>query len=408
MGVQSAAAGRMRVSLATPVKAVAPGGGNRSLSRPIKGPLLRVAREVTRDRLGSEDAHGFGRVPLVQVSRSSVLDEVKSRVAESTPHPAWVAVPITQCPGTGKGHSVCAYQSIGDRKTQEDRYTIVPCLDPTLDVPNSFFGVFDGTVGDFASNSVKDLVVPKLLESPSWKAFRQAYGGLKTADEERLLTEAFRDMYRWADEALLAHCARHTQHYATCTSVTVLIVGDLLVVGHLGDSRIILAKEEEGRAGELSGEQLTMDHKPDLDGERRRIEQCGGLVVRLRNHGNKPFIRGGDFMMRKGLGEQPMQLQYSRAFGAKDLKVFGMSSQPDVRVIRMGHSPYKSVRSLVLASDGLWDVISTQEAVRIFQEAAAKSEHPAEALVTAALREQAKAGGRADNITAVTVQFDQH
>eukprot|EP00439_Symbiodinium_sp_Y106_P024744 s1904_g3.t1 len=290
VGVHRAAAGRMRVSLATPVKAVAPGGGNRSVSRPIKGPLLRVAREVTRERLGSEDAHGFGRVPLVQVSRSSVLDEVKSRVTESTPHPAWVAVPITQ-----KGHSVCAYQSIGDRKTQEDRYTIVPCLDPTLDVPNSFFGVFDGTVGDFASNSVKDdLVVPKLLESPSWKAFRQAYGGLKTADEERLLTEAFRDMYRWADEALLAHCARHTQHYATCTSVTVLIVGDLLVVGHLGDSRIILAKEpfckpytaelateDEGRAGELSGEQLTMDHKPDLDGERRRIEQCGGLVVRL-------------------------------------------------------------------------------------------------------------------------------
>ena len=35
---------------------------------------------------------------------------------------------------------------------------------------------------------------------------------------------------------------------------------------------------------------------------------------------------------------------------------------PLPRVIRMGHSPYKSVRSLVLASDGLWDVISTQEA----------------------------------------------
>ncbi|OLQ15612.1 hypothetical protein AK812_SmicGene143 [Symbiodinium microadriaticum] len=170
----------MRVSLATPVKAVA--GRRKSL-------------RVTADK-------GSPKVPLVQVSRSSVLDEVKSRaaasgdtVAESTPHPAWVAVPITQCPGTGtgKGHSVCAYQSIGDRKTQE--------------------------------------------VCPSKKLFQQ-------------------------------------------------------VVGHLGDSRIILAKEEEGRAGELSGvahsfavvcsidlachegEQLTMDHKlrPDLDGERRRIE----------------------------------------------------------------------------------------------------------------------------------------
>ena len=41
------------------------------------------------------------------------------------------------------------------RKTQEDRYTLVPRLDPSLQVTNSFFGVFDGTVGDFASHTVK-------------------------------------------------------------------------------------------------------------------------------------------------------------------------------------------------------------------------------------------------------------
>ncbi|CAJ1366456.1 unnamed protein product [Effrenium voratum] len=87
----------------------------------------------------------------------------------------------------------------------------------------------------------------------------------------------------------------------------------------------------------------------------------------------------------QALGEQPMQLQYSRAFGAKDLKIFGLSSAPDVRTIRMGSSP--KVKCLILASDGLWDVISTQEATRICQEEPA---HLAEALVHAALREQAK------------------
>ncbi|CAJ1365617.1 unnamed protein product, partial [Effrenium voratum] len=145
----------------------------------------------------------------------------------------------------------------------------VPRLDPSLDIATSFFGVFDGTVGDFASNTVKDLVVPKLLESPSWKACRSSEEG-----QERLLVEAFQDMYRSADEALLAMCAKQSQHYATCTSVTVLIMGDLLVVGHLGDSRVVLVKEEESRPGVLVGEQLTADHKPDLEAERRRIE-CG-------------------------------------------------------------------------------------------------------------------------------------
>ena len=117
------------------------------------------------------------------------------------------------------------------RKTQEDRYTLVPRLDASLQVTNSFFGVFDGTVGDFASHNVKvgsvskahrnghfrpfsghfepfwacfdlflagfgavwsrswlfraqDLVVSKLLESPHWKAFR--HSSPAPAEEEGL------------------------------------------------------------------------------------------------------------------------------------------------------------------------------------------------------------------------------
>lgn len=402
----------MRVSLATPPKTVGP-----TRARPLnsfKAPLLG-----TRERGGSDDHSTLARASLVlgapgvgaavatppSLGAECQRPRARSEAAhDSHLPPGWTTVPAVLCPGNGRNYTVAAYQSIGDRKTQEDRYTLVPRLDSSLDVVNSFFGVFDGTVGDFASHTVKDLVVPKLLESPNWKAYRQSFP-LQPPEEERLLFDAFHDMYRAADSALLAQCARHTQHYATCTSVTVLIVGDLLVVGHLGDSRVILVKEEE--PGVFVGEQLTVDHKPDLDTERQRIEQCGGMVERLQNHGNKPFIRGGDFMMRKALGEQPMQLQYSRAFGAKDLKIFGLSCVPDVKIIRMGSSAYKNVRFLVLASDGLWDVISTAEAARKLQEAVAKREHPAECLVHAALHQQVRLGGRADNITAVTVQFDQ-
>eukprot|EP00913_Durusdinium_trenchii_P015785 g14833.t1 len=261
-------------------------------------------------------------------------------------------------------------------------------------------------------------------------------------------------MYRMADAALLTQCARYTQHYATCTSVTVLIVGDLLVVGHLGDSRVILVKEEEAGSGILVGEQLTLDHKPDLDCERQRIEQCGGMVERLQNHGNKPFIRGGDFIMRKASAGDRVCLVQSRngklsfpkggkkrsdrnvldcayrelleetsiqrdrvmlheallgqlsEIALQDLKIFGLSSVPDVKIIRMDSGAVKNVRFLVLASDGLWDVMSAQEAARQLQEAIAHRQHPAECLVQAALNTQGRLGGRADNITAVTVQFD--
>lgn len=308
---------------------------------------------------------------------------------------------------TGTPFMVCAFQHMGDRKTQEDRFVVVPHLEPETRAPCAFFGVFDGTVGDFASENVKDLVIPKLLESPNWRTLRHLPAS-RSSDQERLAEHALRDMYRTVDESLLVRCAQNTQHYATCTSVTLMVVGDLLVVGHLGDSRIVLGKEEPGSGpgrGELIGEQLTMDHKPDQEPERQRIEQCGGMVERLQNHSNKPFIRGGDFLMRKALGEQPMQLQYSRAFGAKDLKMFGLSSVPDVRIIRMGSPAYRHVRFAILASDGLWDVLSAQQAVATAQQAAQEDGSPAEALVRRALMEQSRRKARADNITAICVQF---
>lgn len=286
---------------------------------------------------------------------------------------------------------------------------VVPRLEFASDCSCSFFGVFDGTVGDFASENVKDLVVPTLLESPSWKAVRQ--GWVNGGERERLLEEAMCDLYRNVDDALLDRCARNAQHYATCTSVTVMVVGDLLVISHLGDSRVVLGKE--GEAGQaagsrpLVGEQLTADHKPDLANERQRIEKCGGLVERLQSHSNKPFIRGGDFLMRKELGEQPMQLQYSRAFGAKDLKIFGLSNIPDVKIIRLGSPAYRRCRMVILASDGLWDVLSAQEAVEVASAAARQAScNPAKELVQSVLAEQAKRKVRADNITALCIMFD--
>jgi len=267
-------------------------------------------------------------------------------------------------------------------------------------------------VGDFASETVKDLVVPLLLQSSRWRGLRSlqavhAHDALE-AQQERLLEDAVRDMYASADESLLLSCARHAQHYATCTSVTLVAVGDLLAVGHLGDSRVVLGKEVEGR---MVGELVTMDHKPDNEQERQRIEECGGTVVRLRNHGAKPFIRGGDFMVRNASGDRPMQLQYSRAFGGKDLKCFGLNSVPDVKLFRIGDrgsQAYRHVRYAILASDGLWDVVDTQRAVQIAHQAVQEGRSPSEAVVQCALQEQWKRKAKSDNITAVCVQFDNN
>eukprot|EP00922_Rhytidocystis_sp_ex-Travisia-forbesii_P038459 GHVS01057290.1.p1 GENE.GHVS01057290.1~~GHVS01057290.1.p1 ORF type:complete len:349 (+),score=53.40 GHVS01057290.1:215-1261(+) len=343
-------------------------------------------------------------VPFPPVPDRLVQDIVKDIEMPTTSH-------LPMEPTRFPNFELSIYTDIGGRKYQEDRFAFSPTL-----LPNrkdcAFFGVFDGTVGDFASDTVKSLVVPHLLASPGWRRAADLIqrhseetpgaaangssgsgGGIESA-----LREAVDTMYRNSDIELVHECALNKKDYASSTSVTAVLAGGYLAVGHLGDSRIALGRmTPDGMKAEF----LTNDHKPDQPEEKERILRSGGSVEYLHNHNNKPFIRGGDFTMRKSRGEQPMQLQYSRAFGGKDLKRFGLSHVPDVRVVTMD----ESWRCLILASDGLWDVLSADHAVDFAMSAKAQSKNPAQFLVTATLEEQRVRNQSADNITAMVAMF---
>ena len=144
------------------------------------------------------------------------------------------------------------------------------------------------------------------------------------------------------DEALVSMCRERGIDYSACTAVTAVVSGDLLTVAHLGDSKVVLGRDTTVAPAApgpsrppvvIGGKYLTTDHKPDMVEERRRIESCGGSLAYL--HGGKPFIRGGDFSARQALGDRPMQLNYSRAFGGKDLKRYGLSATPDILQIQL-------------------------------------------------------------------------
>lgn len=335
-------------------------------------------------------------------------------------------------PGLEQETSV--FSHIGGRRNQEDRFCVCPSLSKEVD-GISLYGVFDGTVGDLASDTVKDLVVPALMKT---EGFQRYVASRKDGDKEKehyesWMRAAVREMYLKADEELLRLVCVLTekqQHrdFASTTSVTLLLWEDMICVGHLGDSRICLmyvadesldqletarAKKDKKGGGEKTassekivtrsiqedmvlGSFVTKDHKPSSGEERRRIEQNGGSVEYLHNHQNKPFIRGGDFQRRKALGESPMQLQYSRAFGGKDLKPYGLTADPTVNVT----SREKQFLGFILASDGLWDLLSADEAAGIAFRAYQEKKCPAETLVKTVLP---NAG---DNVTAITLFYD--
>eukprot|EP00914_Ancora_sagittata_P014184 GHVO01027678.1.p1 GENE.GHVO01027678.1~~GHVO01027678.1.p1 ORF type:complete len:328 (+),score=65.23 GHVO01027678.1:20-1003(+) len=301
-------------------------------------------------------------------------------------------LPLTRWPTI----DVCAVSNIGSRLSQEDRFTVCPSL--IEGIPSSLIGVFDGTGGAFVSEHAKEILIPHLVLSTSWQKLCRCLkehngkdGGAPPDTES--IRQCCRTMFIRTDRDLLSLCRIHHKPYACSTAVVLLIIKNIICVGHVGDSRAVV-----GRTSPLglSGTPLTTDHRPDDPGEMSRIIANGGSVQRLRGH-SLPFLRGGDYADRRMTGERPQQLQYSRAFGGKDWKPYGLISDPDLIVMDMDDD----VICLILGSDGLWNVIDANEAVRIAVKARDEgASDPAAALVDRALE---LSPTNADNITAAVV-----
>ncbi|DBA02495.1 TPA: hypothetical protein N0F65_010967 [Lagenidium giganteum] len=140
---------------------------------------------------------------------------------------------------------------------------------------------------------------------------------------------------------------------------------------------------------------LTIDHKPNRPSERQRIVKAGGFVANFAGIARVYNAAGA------GLSIQPEKTTYlavSRAFGDRPLKA------PTPIVSHVPEISHHAVRDddllLVLACDGIWDVLSNQEAVQIALHHFGDPKCAADAIVKEAYRRGSK-----DNLTAVVIEF---
>ncbi|XVE49541.1 hypothetical protein DITRI_Ditri01bG0090900 [Diplodiscus trichospermus] len=183
-------------------------------------------------------------------------------------------------------------------------------------------------------------------------------------DPSRSISKA----YEKTDQAILSHSPDLGRGGSTAVTA-ILIDGQKLWVSNIGDSRAVLSKNGQAI-------QMSIDHEPNT--ERGSIENRGGFVS------NMP----GDVARVNG------QLAVSRAFGDKNLKSH-LRSDPDVQNADID----SDTELLILASDGLWKVMSNQEAVDI----AKKTKDPqraAKQLAAEALNRDSK-----DDISCIVVRF---
>ncbi|KAI1281694.1 protein serine/threonine phosphatase 2C [Xylaria sp. FL0933] len=117
-----------------------------------------------------------------------------------------------------------------------------------------------------------------------------------------------------------------------------------LLVGHVGDTRILLCETATGLA-----KPLTSDHHPSSPGESHRLRRFAASFI------------------TDSFGEERIQgLANSRAFGDIGSKRLGVSAEPEITRVDLGPAQYSF---LVLMSDGVSGTLSDQEIVDVVKEA---------------------------------------
>ncbi|KAK4789706.1 hypothetical protein SAY86_017010 [Trapa natans] len=241
--------------------------------------------------------------------------------------------------------SVC-----GRRREMEDAVAICPsfCIQrPELTSDFHYFAVYDGHGCSHVAERCRERLHELVREEVELLA-KSTAGPVEWGDAmRRSFMKMDNEVTSWKEVIAAAAVGEGSGSSCKCkmqspecdavgsTAVVAVLTPDKIIVANCGDSRAVLCRK--GKAVPLS-----VDHKPDRPDELDRIQMAGGKVV-YRN-GARVF----------GI------LAMSRAIGDNYLKPY-VSCEPEVTIMDRTLED----DCLILASDGLWDVVSNETACKV-------------------------------------------
>ncbi|KXS21903.1 PP2C-domain-containing protein [Gonapodya prolifera JEL478] len=224
----------------------------------------------------------------------------------------------------------------GWRDTMEDAHVALLKLPIPAELsaisakPFAFFAVYDGHGGDAVSQYAGQVLHRRLVARPEF-SFLDYPAALRTTF--------------WALDAEMRKDPYLGTGGAGCTAIAVLITpdGDIFV-GNAGDCRAVISVGGTAVA-------LSTDHKPTVPAEAERILKSGGRIEDDRVEGDLAVSRAlGDFEYKPN-PDDPL-----------------VSPEPDV----VHHRVTSDVEFLIMACDGIWDCLRSQEAVDFVRQQVAK------------------------------------
>ncbi|XVF55380.1 hypothetical protein PTKIN_Ptkin06aG0032400 [Pterospermum kingtungense] len=245
----------------------------------------------------------------------------------------------------------------------------------------TFIGVYDGHGGAEASRFIKDNLFCyfKSLASEHQEISENVLRKAFSATEENFLSLVRKQWHGKPQMASVGSCC-----------LTGVICNGLLYIANAGDSRVVLGRSERGTK-EVMALQLSTEHNANIDAVRDELRS-------LHPHDPQIVVMKHRVWRVKGL------IQISRSIGDAYLKKAEFNKEPLLSKFRLPEPFHKPILSaepsllvhklnpddqfLIFASDGLWEHLSNQEAVKIVQTSPRNG--IGRRLVKAALKEAAR------------------
>ncbi len=279
-----------------------------------------------------------------------VLEAMRAETAKTLTIPAHY---MTSSHGSSLGKGLLDYgfhDSIGRRAEMEDEAA----------VRDNVYAVFDGhggaNVAKMCAAAIHSVLQSHLLaRGDNWTE-----GATKCFEELQQHVVAFRML-------------------SGSTALVAQVLPQSLRLAHVGDSRAVLV------FGNGKARRLTEDHKPELPEERTRIMASGGRVV-------KTFLAG----VYRVNGE----LSISRAIGDVQYTEFGVTHVPSCSEVPRS----ADMHVLILACDGIWDVLSDAAAAKLVYENVVQKKRSLYETATSVV-ETAFRKGSQDNLSCLIVDL---
>ncbi|XP_056903084.1 protein phosphatase 1B isoform X4 [Takifugu flavidus] len=255
------------------------------------------------------------------------------------------------CCGEGKGLSYGLSSMQGWRVDMEDAHTAVLGLSAPGMSDWSFFAVYDGHAGSRVANYCSKHLLDHIINASFGAGGSQSsHSGPKAPDGSVIDPSSGSPTVEAVKAGIRAGFLRIDEHMRSfselrngmdrsgSTAVGVIISPKHFIFFNCGDSRAVLYRNSHVCFS-------TLDHKPCNPRERERIQNAGGTVMIQRVNGSLAVSRAlGDYHYKCVDGKGPTEQLVS----------------PEPAVCEMTRAPEQD-QFLILACDGIWDVMSNEE-----------------------------------------------